>query len=148
MKTSLVKGMILLSALFAFARAAEATQCRMSDVAGKYGYTSSGTVVNPALGPFATVGHVTLTDTGTFSGTQTTSIGGNLFDETVDGTFTVNPDCTGTAAVNVYHGGTLARTSGLNMVWDNHEKEFRAIFLTVGAVITISGRKMFAEEED
>jgi len=36
---------------------------------------------------------------------------GDLFDETIQGTFTVNADCTGSATVHVFHGSTLARTS-------------------------------------
>jgi hypothetical protein len=97
---------------------------------------------------FTTVGHVTLTAIGTFSGAQTTSIAGNFFDETVSGTYTVNSECTGTAVVNVYHGATLARTTNLNLVWDDNQEEVRAIFLTPGTAITINGRKMFHEEED
>lgn len=45
----------------------------------------------------------------------------------------------------VYHGTTLARTSVINLVWDIHENEFRAIFLTSGTNISIQGRKMADE---
>jgi len=117
----------------------------MADAAGKYGYTSSGTIVTPAVGPFTAVGHVTLSESGTISGAQTTSIAGNLVEETIQATFTVNPDCTGSATVHVYHGTTLARTSVINLVWDIHENEFRAIFLTAGTNISILGRKMSDE---
>ena len=64
----------------------------------------------------------------------------------VQGTFTVSPDCTGAVTVHVFHGTTLARTSLLHMVWDSHQNEFRAIFLTAGTNISIQGRKM-AEED-
>ena len=141
-------GIILCSVLLGLAQTAQAHECALSDVAGKYGYTSSGTIVNPAIGPFTAVGRVTFTDTGTFSGAQTTSIAGNFFDEIIQGTFSVNPDCTGTATVYVYHGTTLARTSRINLVWDNHEKEARAMFLTPGTAITITARKMFGDDED
>jgi hypothetical protein len=121
----------------------------MSNVAGQYGYTSSGTIVTPAVGPFLAVGRVTVTSTGTFSGTQTTSIAGNLFlDEIVQGTYTVNPDCTGTLDAFIYHGSALARTARLNIVWDNLAREFRAIFLTTGTAVTITGRKMFRDDDD
>jgi hypothetical protein len=85
---------------------AQAHDCTLSDAAGRYGYTSNGTIVNPAVGPFTSVGNVTLTETGTFTGSQTTSVAGNLVEETVQGTFTVSPDCAGAA--------TVARLS-----WDN-----------------------------
>jgi hypothetical protein len=129
-----------------FAQLALAHECSLSDAAGKYGYTSSGTIVNPAVGPFTAVGHVTLTEAGAFTGAQTTSIAGNLVEETVQGTFTVNPDCTGVATAYVFHGTTLARTSVFNLVWDIHESEFRAVFLTPGTNISIQGRKMAAED--
>jgi len=141
-------GIICFSMLLGLAQVAQAHECSASGVAGKYGYTSNGTIVTPAVGPFVAVGRVTVTDTGTFSGTQTASIAGNLFDETIQGTYTVNPDCTGTLTAYIYHGSTLARTSRTNIVWDNLEQEFRQIVLTAGTAITITGRKMFHDDED
>jgi len=139
-------GIVLCSGLLGFAQVAHAHDCTVSDAAGRYGYTSSGSIVTPPVGPFTAVGHTTLTESGTFSGAQTTSIAGNLVAETIQGTFTVNPDCTGSATVYVYHGTTLARTSMINVVWDIHQNEARAIFLTPGTNISIEFRKM-AEED-
>jgi len=139
-------GIILGSALLGVAPAVQAHECTMSDAAGRYGYTSTGSIVNPPVGPFTAVGHATFTDAGTFTGAQTTSIAGNLVDETVQGTYTVNPDCTGAATVFVYHGTTLARTSQIRVVWDIRQNEVRAIFLTPGTNITILARRM--NEED
>ena len=119
-----------------------AHECTLSDAAGRYGYTNSGTIVTPPVGPFTAVGQATLTETGTFSGAQTTSIAGNHFEETIHGTFTVNPDCSGSATVNVYHGTTLVRTSLINVVWDIHENEMRAILLTPGTNVSLEGRKI------
>ena len=135
-------GVMLSLALYTFSQAVPAHECTASDVAGRYGYTSTGSIVSPPVGPFTAVGRVTFTETGTLSGAQTTSIAGNLVEETVQGTFAVNPDCTGSATVHVYHGATLARTSVINLVWDDHEKEARAIFLTAGTDISIQARKM------
>jgi len=137
-KVSAIGGVALLS----LAAAVHAHECTLSDAAGRYGYTSNGSIVTPAVGPYTAVGHVTLNESGTFTGAQTTSIAGNLFEETIHGTYTVNADCTGSATVYVYHGATLARTSLINVVWDTHESEFRAIFLTVGTNINIQARKM------
>ena len=148
MKTIFVpikRAAILVCALSGITQAAQAHECSLSNAAGNYGYTSSGTIVNPAVGPFTAVGHVTLTESGSFSGAQTTSIAGNLVAETLQGTYTVNPDCTGTATVYVYHGSMLARTSIINVVWDMRQSELRAIFLTPGTNISLAGRKM-AEE--
>jgi len=139
---SFTLGIILISTLCAFSQAVLAHECTASGVAGRYGYTSTGSIVSPPVGPFTAVGHVMFTETGTLTGAQTTSIGGNLVEETIQGTFAVNPDCTGSATVHVYHGATLARTSIINLVWDDHEKEARAIFLTAGTDISIQARKM------
>ena len=121
--------------------------CTLSGVAGEYGYTSSGTIAAPPVGPFGTVGRVTLTDSGTFSGAQTTSIAGNIFEETVQGTYTVNSDCTGAAIVYIYHGPTLARTTELRLVWDEDEQEMRAI-PTSDTAISLAARKELPDEED
>ena len=143
-------GIILCSMLLGIAQAAQsrAHACTISDVAGSYGYTSGGTIVSPPVGPFTAVGSVTLTNSGTFTGAQTTSIAGNFFDETLTGTYTVDSDCTGSATVFVYHGTTLARTTVLHLVWDHNENEMRAIFLAPGTAITLAARKMSYDGED
>ena len=133
-------------ALLTSAHLVAAHECTLADAAGRYGYTNLGVIVTPPVGPFTAVGHVTLGESGTFIGAQTTSIAGNHFDETIQGTFTVNPDCTGSATVYVYHGTTLARTSLINIVWDIHQNEFRAILLTPGTNVSLEARKM-AEED-
>ena len=142
----ITQGLLLCFAPLGFAQLLQAHECTVAGAAGSYGYTSSGTIVNPAVGPFTAVGHATFTVYGTLTGAQTTSIAGNHVDETVQGTFTVNPDCSGTLTVFVYHGSTLARTSKLNMVWDNHQKEARGIFLTPGTNISILGYRILDED--
>lgn len=141
-------GIILFSALLGFVQTVQAHECSLRNVRGSYGYTSSGSIVTPAVGPFNAVGQVTFTDSGTFTGAQMTSFAGTLVAETVSGTFTVNPDCTGTATVYVYHGSTLARTSSIQLVWDLDQSEARAIFLTAGTSITINARRISRDHED
>ena len=131
--------------LFGLAAVAQARECTLEGVAGRYGYTSSGSIINPAIGAFLAVGQATFTKAGTFSGTQTTSFGGTLVEETTDATYTVNPDCTGTAVVHIYHGSTLARTTNLIIVWDSHQQEARGLFLSPGTAVSILARKMFGE---
>jgi hypothetical protein len=133
---------LLASTALGLASQALAHECSLSNVAGKYGHTSTGTIVSPAIGPFTAVGHVEFTETGTMSGAQTTSIAGNLVDETFQGTYSVNANCTGTSTVYVYHGATLARVSHINLVWDDHQNEARAIFLNPGTSISIQARRI------
>jgi len=138
---------LLFSALLALAQIAPAHECTLADVAGRYGYTSSGTIVSPPVGPFTAIGQIAFSESGTLSGSQTTSIAGNLFSEIVQGTFTVNPDCTGSATVHVFRGTVVVRTSSLSLVWDIRQNEARGLFLTPGTNISIEGRRMFKEED-
>jgi hypothetical protein len=137
---------VLTMGLLGIVQSAQAHQCTLADAAGRFGYTSNGSIVTPALGPFTAVGHVTFTETGTFTGAQTTSIAGNLVDETVQGTYTVNADCTGSATVYVYHGSVLARVSHINLVWDARQNEARAIFLNPGTNISVEARRMTKDD--
>ncbi len=79
-------GVTLVAALLTFAQVTQAHECAVSDAAGRYGCTSTGTMVNPPIGPFTAIGHVRFTETETLSGAQTTSIAGNLVDEILQGT--------------------------------------------------------------
>lgn len=147
-KIRILFGIIFLAALVALVPMAQAHGCTMRDVCGDYGYATSGTIVTPPVGTFGAVGHVTFTETGTFSGAQTTNIAGNFFCEAFTGTFNVNPDCTAMAVVNVYRGTILARTTNLNLVWDDDQRETRAIFLTAGTAVTITAKRMSHKRDD
>jgi hypothetical protein len=139
-------GIIFLAALLGTSPAAHARSCSLQGVSGSYGYTTSGSI--PTLGAVAAVGHISLDASGNLTGAQTASFNGAIVPETLSGNYTVNADCTGTATVNVYHGGVLARTTNLSVVWDSNQRELRAIFLTSGTALTVQGRKMFREEEE
>jgi hypothetical protein len=130
-------------ALAGFTQAAQAhEQCSLTNVAGTYGYSSSGAIVTPPVGPFTAIGRATLTNSGTFTGEQTTGIAGNFFEETINGDYVVNPDCTAAATAYIYRGSILVRTTTFNVVWDSNRREFRGMFLTPGTSISITGRRM------
>jgi hypothetical protein len=116
-------GIIVCSALLGLAQAAQA-QSAPSRMPGRYGYTSTGSIVNPPAGPVHRRGSVTFTETDVHR-RQTTSIAGNLVDETIQGTFTVNPDCTGRPP-RTFPCTTLARTSRIDLVWDIRENRHAA----------------------
>jgi hypothetical protein len=139
-------GLFLLTALLGIGPTAYARSCKLGGVAGTYGYTTSGTI--PTIGAVAAVGHITLEASGNLTGTQTASFNGAIVPETLSGTYTVNADCTGTAVVNVYHSGVLVRTTNLDVIFENDQRELRAIFLTAGTVLTVSGQKTFRDDED
>jgi len=119
--------------------------CSAESIAGKWGYTYTGTIVG--LGPVASVGSFSLDAKGALKGSQTRSFTGDVATETLWGSVTVNADCTGTATINVYLDGALERTSTLSLVFDHDQKELRAIFTSlvpgpVPSVITIDGKRI------
>jgi len=81
--------------MVATVRADEGTSCSLATVAGNYGFTISGTLILPTGGaPVAAMGRATFGANGSFSGTETRSLGGSVAEETLEGTYKVNPDCT------------------------------------------------------
>ena len=82
-------------------------------------------------------------------------MGGGFADETFNGTFTVNADCTGTATLKFYESGQLVRTSVLSLVFDNNSREIRMVqksltlpnSAALPVVITVEARRMFTEED-
>lgn len=77
--------------------------CSVATLNGNYGFTSSGfTTPNHSIKgtevPFSVVGGGSFDGTGSFSITFTLAIRGGISQGlTTSGTYTVNPDCTGTA---------------------------------------------------
>jgi len=67
----------------------------------------------------AAVVSVTLDAAGNATGTESRNVGGGFADETFSGTYTVNPDCTGTATINFFESEQLVRTSVLSLIFDN-----------------------------
>jgi hypothetical protein len=150
-------GFIFLATLLGTPGAAHARSCSLRSTAGKYGFTLTGVVIPGTVPvPIAAVGRAALDATGNVSGTESRSVGGSFADETFTGTYTVNPDCTGTATLNFYESGVLVRTSILSIVLDDHEREIRMIqkslqlpngaFLPV--VITVEARRISTEDDE
>jgi hypothetical protein len=136
---------------------AQAAQCSLTNSAGKYGFTLSGTVILPTGPvPIAAVGRAVLDANGNASGTESRSVGGDFAVETFTGTFTVNADCTGSTTLHFYEAGKLVRTSVLSLVFDSSGHEIRMVqkslqlpdgaFLPV--VITVDARKISSEDDD
>ena len=153
---NLVAGILLAAVALSAVPSVHAQQCSPAGVAGKWGYTYTGTVVLPTGGvPVAAVGQFTLDADGNLSGTQTRSNGGVSAQETITAKVTVNADCTGTGAFTVYQSGLPVRSAVLALVFDDDSREIRGIFesltLTNGpslpVVITVNAKKMFPNDE-
>jgi len=131
---------------------AESSACSLARAAGTYGFTDNGTVVG--VGPRIAVGIFTLDAAGNVkNGKATSSLNGSVTGETFSGTYTVNPDCTGTITVDVFNlSGNKILALTLDLVFDDNVRELRAIFTSaalpngtpLGTVITLDARKLFS----
>ena len=107
MKTNLVARATLagigLALFIAVALPAHATQCSLANVAGSYGYTTSGfvAIASGTFLPAAAAGRITFDGNGHVNGIQTRVVAGSSLDETYSGTYSVNPNCTGSFTVLV-----------------------------------------------
>jgi hypothetical protein len=151
MKCTPFPALVLTVFLASLVPAAHAAPCTLTTVAGSYGFTITGTLFLP-IGPvpLAAVGRATLTARGTASGTEARNVGGSFINETLTATFTVSPDCTGTATLMVFESGQLVRTVVLSLVWDDNSNQLRQVSQSVTlpdgtdlpAVLTVEARKI------
>ena len=120
--------------------ALEDESCSLGALKGRYGLTfhgfgTSGPVPAPinAFIPVAGVGMMTFDGSGNLSLSETVSFGGKVAPLTAVGTYTVNPDCTGSLqAVNATH---------LNFVIVHNGREILAINTDQGRVAAVNFEK-------
>jgi hypothetical protein len=136
--------------LVSVAPLAQANQCTAQNAAGAYGFTLTGVLLT-STGPVPSVdisGHVT--------GTEARSVGGGFANETLSGTVTVNPDCTGSMTINFCEAGQLVRTSVLSIVFVNNQRELQMVQssltlpngVSLPVVITVNAKKIFTDQDD
>jgi hypothetical protein len=149
--------MIFLTMLFVglvpAARAQDEHGCSNAIVAGKWGFTTNGTVVG--IGPRDSLGIFTLDEAGNLLNAKATaSLNGSVTDEKFSGTYTVNPDCTGKLAIQIFDlSGNKILTATLDLVFDNNVRELRAIFTSavlpngrpLATVITVQAKRLFSD---
>jgi len=134
--------------------AADHQTCKDAVALGAWGYTLTGTLITPSGAvPFATVGTAVFDVDGTISGTQTGSVGGQISQDVVKGTWDqTNPDCTSTFSVDIYNqSGQLLRTVYWAGVFVDNGSEFRGILtsmllpngMAVPAIVTMNSKKLF-----
>jgi len=105
-------------------------ECSLARAAGKWSLTDQGTVIN--IGPRTAVGVFTLDGNGNLlNGVAASSLNGTIASETFSGTYTVNPDCTGSLDVKIYSGGTELFEITAFTAYDNDMREMRAVFTSV-----------------
>ncbi|HTY55574.1 MAG TPA: hypothetical protein VMB26_10260 [Candidatus Binataceae bacterium] len=87
---------LILLASFALSSAAGAGTCSNASLRGTYGFLHDGTDSNGAPATAAVTQITFDPTTGTFTGETTTSHEGAIATESLNGTYTIAPDCTGT----------------------------------------------------
>jgi hypothetical protein len=110
--------------------------CSNATLRGSFGYTSTGTLLPsyvppPFAGPFAETGRQTFDGKGNTDATATLSSNGEIAKMTIEGTYEVNPDCTGSLTLNV---APLGATVHADFVIDDDGAELRAIGTDSGVV--------------
>ena len=124
---------------------AKVKECSKATLWGSFGYTSTGTLLDsyvppPFAGPFGEVGRQTFDGKGHTDATATTSSNGNIAKVTIEGTYTVNPDCTGSMTLNV---SPFDSTVHADFVIDYDGAELRAIGSDSGLIETRVYSKQF-----
>jgi hypothetical protein len=129
------------------AQAGENKVCSNATLRGSFGYTATGTLLPTAVpaalaGPFGEIGRQTFDGNGHTTATATINANGNMVNVTIEGTYTVNPDCTGSMTRNVSPLGVTAHD---DLVIDDDGLELRTIATDPGEIETYIYRKQFLE---
>jgi len=126
------------------AQAGEHRECSNASLQGSFGFSATGTLLAlppPFAGPFAEIGRQTFDGNGNTDATATLSANGNIVKGvTVQGTYVVNPDCTGSMTIYILPFGT---TADLDFVIDDDGEELRAVVTEAGAIESRVYKKQF-----
>lgn len=138
---------------------AQGRACSSATIRGAWGYTETGSVIAPtgAVVTAAAVGRYEFDNAESFEGAQYSSANGAVGADTKQGTYTINPDCTGTLALTAYRGGVAQRLSVWVFVIDGDGREMRAIMasmkmlpgeIPLSPIMTMTATKVFAGQEN
>src|ERR1700728_3770227 len=113
-------------------------ECSKATLWGSFGYSSTGTLLDsyvpaPYAGPFGEVGRQTFDGKGHTSASATTSSNGNITPVPIEGTYTVNSNCTGSMTVYV---SPFDSTVHADFVIDGDGAQIRAIGSDSGVIET------------
>ena len=128
------------------AKAASDKGCSVASLKGSFADKDTGFVIpapNAAPLPFAGVNVITFDGNGNMIATGFGSVGGSGGAQTENGTYTVNPDCTGTYTVTINAGTPGAILAHAYFVIDDSLSELQIIVTDPGAVVTCVARRQF-----
>ncbi len=151
-RVRIVFAIVSLSVLYmTLASQAAAEHCSLAKAAGAWGATLTGTIILPTGGvPAAAVLRIRADHNGNFSGVEDRNVGGQFVHETLSGSWTISPDCTGKVNASIFQDGTLARNVVLSIVFDDDSKQLRMVQqsltlpdgTSIPVVVTLEGRKL------
>lgn len=144
------RGLPIIVAILGIPAAAQAEEssCSLHRAAATWNFTDSGTVIG--VGPRVAFGKFTLTADGRLlNGVATSSLNGVIAEETFYGTYTVNPDCSGTISIEIFSGDTELLAVSVNILFGDRMQRVNGIFtsvMTPGGVslstaIAVEGRR-------
>jgi hypothetical protein len=141
-KTFAIAAVIALALGIAPTAKADNKGCSNLTLKGTFAYTSTGFITAPPAfaGPFAEAGTQIFDGRGGTTAAVTLSQNGNILPVTITGTYTVNPDCTGTFTLQV---SPIDVTVHVFFVIDDSGNGFQAIETDPGLVITRIARRQF-----
>lgn len=125
------------------AKAASDKGCSNASLSGSFADKDTGYVIpsaNAAPIPFAGVNVIAFDGNGKMTATGFGVVGGSGGPQTETGTYTVNPDCTGTYTVTINPGGLVAHAY---FVIDDTLNELQIVITDPGTVITCVARRQF-----
>ncbi len=104
--------------------------CSMAASAGNWSMTDNGTVVG--VGPRIAVAVFKLDGRGNLSdGVGVSSLNGSIANETFNGTYTLNPNCSGSAFAKIYSDGQEILELTAFIAFDDNMRELRMLFTSV-----------------
>jgi hypothetical protein len=114
------------------APAAHGQSCSLNRVDGAYAILTTGYIIGTGGQPNQprhSIARLDLTNAGRISGPVTASLNGNVTRTVLNGTFTVNADCTGTTSFSESDlSGNLVFNGTADLIWDDNMNEIRLIF--------------------
>lgn len=116
--------------------------CSNTTLLGTFAYKATGVITAPPAeaGPFASVGTQIFDGNGGTTATAWVSQNGTIVQVTIKGTYTVNPDCTGSFTLQI---SPVGLTTHYFFAIDDSATEFQAVQTDPGVVVTAIARRQF-----